>query len=157
MSARPLVGVGAVVFNEKGEILLVKRIYPPQEGKWAIPGGHLELEETIFDGAKRELYEETGLIGDAKCIVNVDELIVLKEDKSVWRHYILIDVLFENVRGELKAGSDAGDAKFFSPSEAINSKDTSYSTINFLKKYINGDIICGLPVLNKYIEKIDRI
>lgn len=149
---RPQVGVGAVVFNDKGEILLVKRMYPPQQGKWAIPGGHLELGETIYDAAKRELFEETGLIGEPICIVNVDELIVKSSEGGIRRHYILIDVLFKINGGYLKADSDAEDVKFFDPSNAISLENVSYSTKTFLRKYVSGKIVCFEPVLNMYTE-----
>ncbi|MEM0047234.1 MAG: NUDIX hydrolase, partial [Fervidicoccaceae archaeon] len=110
---RPYIGVGAVVFDSRGRILLVRRGYPPQKGKWAIPGGHLELGETIFEGARRELLEETGLEGEPKCIVNLDELIVRDSNGNVKKHFVLIDVLFDSIWGSLRAGSDAVEARFF--------------------------------------------
>ena len=149
---RPLIGVGAIVFDSHGRILLVKRGAPPQMGKWAIPGGHLELGETIFEGVKRELYEETGLEGEPKCIVTVDELIVNGVDGSVKRHYILIDVFFERVWGELRAASDALEAKFFEAEEAQSRNDVSFSTKTFLKKLLNDELYCIETYVNRYAE-----
>lgn len=149
---RPLIGVGAIVFDSMGRILLVRRGNPPQKGKWAIPGGHLELGETIFEGVKRELFEETGLEGQPKCIVNLDELIVNGPDGSIKRHYILIDVLFDSVWGELKAASDAVEAKFFDTKEALEKEEISFSTRTFLRKLLNGELYCIETYVNRYAE-----
>jgi len=149
---RPLIGVGAVVFDSKGRILLVRRGGPPQMGKWAIPGGHLELGETLYEGAKRELFEETGLEGVPRCIVNIDELIVRSTDGSVSRHFILIDILFDNIWGELKAGSDAVEAEYFDTEEAAKRDDVSYSTKTFLRKLLNNELYCIETFVNQYVE-----
>jgi ADP-ribose pyrophosphatase YjhB (NUDIX family) len=149
---RPQIGVGAVIFDSKGRILLVKRGTPPQAGKWAIPGGHLEWGETIYQGVKRELMEETGLEGEPKCIVNVDELIVHDQGGMVRRHYLLIDVLFDNVWGTPRAGSDATDVKFFDVEEAQKLDEVSYSTRTFLKKLLNNELYCIETFVNEYAE-----
>ena len=59
--ATPCVGVGAVIIQE-GRVLLVKRGHPPQDGDWSIPGGLLEIGETLHQAAAREALEETGLV-----------------------------------------------------------------------------------------------
>ncbi|MEM0021663.1 MAG: NUDIX hydrolase [Fervidicoccaceae archaeon] len=149
---RPYIGVGAVVFDSRGRILLVRRGYPPQKGKWAIPGGHLELGETIFEGARRELLEETGLEGEPKCIVNLDELIVRDSNGNVKKHFVLIDVLFDSIWGSLRAGSDAVEARFFDIEEIKESAEVSFSTRTFLRKLLNNELYCIETYVNQYAE-----
>ncbi|MEM0198434.1 MAG: NUDIX hydrolase [Fervidicoccaceae archaeon] len=149
---RPYIGVGAVVFDSRGRILLVRRGYPPQKGKWAIPGGHLELGETIFEGARRELLEETGLEGEPKCIVNLDELIVRDSNGNVKKHFVLIDVLFDSIWGSLRAGSDAVEARFFDIEEIKESTEVSFSTRTFLRKLLNNELYCIETYVNQYTE-----
>src|SRR5215468_6109131 len=68
---RPLVGVGAVIFDDQNRVLLVRRGSPPLEGAWSVPGGALELGETLRKGAEREALEETGLRVEAAEVVEV--------------------------------------------------------------------------------------
>ncbi len=108
----PRLGVGALVVDAKGRVLLVKRRFPPFQGLWSIPGGHVEPGETVIDAASRELYEETGIEAEPVGVVDVHELIVY-EGGSLRYHYLILDVLFRNPRGEPRPGSDALDAAFF--------------------------------------------
>ncbi|NOZ30825.1 MAG: NUDIX domain-containing protein, partial [Crenarchaeota archaeon] len=78
----PLVGVGALVIRD-GKILLVKRKYPPGKGRWSIPGGHVEVNESILEAARRELLEETGIEGDPLGVVNVDDAIIYDDDGKI--------------------------------------------------------------------------
>src|SRR5262245_60254539 len=68
---RPLVGVGAVIFDDRNRVLLVRRGGPPLEGAWSVPGGALELGERLRKGAEREALEETGLNVEAGEVVEV--------------------------------------------------------------------------------------
>ena len=69
--ANPLVGIGAVVVDDHGRVLLIKRGTEPMQGHWSLPGGLLELGETLRDGVKREVFEETGLFVEPEAIVEV--------------------------------------------------------------------------------------
>jgi|Deesub1362A_J573_1020465.scaffolds.fasta_scaffold00209_16 ADP-ribose pyrophosphatase YjhB (NUDIX family) len=104
---RPEVGVGAVVL-EGQNILLIKRKYPPDEGKWSIPGGHVKLGEPLFDAAIRELKEETDIEGIPEKIIDVGEIIV--DDRGKVRyHYVVVDILVSPVT-PLKEAKPSGDA-----------------------------------------------
>lgn len=108
--------MGAVVFkNEK--ILLIKRKNPPSQGLWAIPGGVIELGETIQEAAEREILEETGVVIRAESPVFTFDAIVRDSDGRVRYHYIIVDVLAEYLSGGLIPGDDAADAGWFLPSE----------------------------------------
>jgi len=114
---RPVVGVGALVL-EGERILLVKRRYPPGRGLWSIPGGHVDLGESVLDAAVRELEEETGLLGRPLGVVNVDNAVIRDGEGRIRYHYLLVTVLVERVGGSLRPGSDAEDAGFYTFEEA---------------------------------------
>jgi len=113
---QPLVGVGAIIIAE-GRVALIKRGKPPLLGEWSIPGGMLELGETLRQGAEREALEETGLIVHATEVLGVFERIVPDAAQRTSYHYVLIDFLCEVVSGEIRAGGDAADARWFTPDE----------------------------------------
>jgi 8-oxo-dGTP diphosphatase len=115
----PIVGVGAVVVDQ-GRVLLVQRGREPSKGKWSLPGGMLELGESLEEGVRREVAEETGL--EVKTIELV-ELIdrVLRETgpegERVRYHYVLADYLCRVVGGSLQAGSDAAAVRWVERAE----------------------------------------
>lgn len=109
---QPLVGVGAIIIDQ-GRVLLVKRGKAPLLGEWSIPGGMLELGETLRQGAEREAQEETNLVVRAGELLGVFERIVPDEEKRTIYHYVLIDFLCEKISGDLRAAGDAADARWF--------------------------------------------
>src|SRR5438034_8746502 len=106
---QPLVGVGAVIIAD-ARVVLVKRGKAPLLGEWSIPGGMLELGETLRRGAEREALEETELVVRATEMLGVFDRIVPDEAKRTIYHYVLVDFLCEKVSGELHASGDAADA-----------------------------------------------
>jgi 8-oxo-dGTP diphosphatase len=112
----PLVGVGAVIVRD-GRALLIRRGQPPLLGEWSLPGGILECGETLREAAIREAREETGLVVEVGEMLGVYERVIRSEDARVRYHYVLIDFLCRAVGGELKAGSDAAEAGWFSREE----------------------------------------
>jgi ADP-ribose pyrophosphatase YjhB (NUDIX family) len=113
---QPLVGVGAIIIAE-GLVALIKRGKAPLLGEWSIPGGMLELGETLRQGVEREALEEMGLIVRATELLGVFERIVPDPEQRTSYHYVLIDFLCEVVSGEIRAGGDAADARWFTPEE----------------------------------------
>lgn len=97
---KPRVGIGVLIQNEKGEVLLGERIGSHGEGEWCFPGGHLEFGEAIFETAKRETKEETGLdISKFELISVADELRYIKTDN---KHYLNIGIRGKYAGGEPK-------------------------------------------------------
>ena len=111
---RPIVGVGAVIVDG-GKVVLVRRRFEPLAGQWSLPGGSLELGETLERGAAREALEETGLQVEVGPIVEVFDRIMLDEERRVRYHFVLVDYLCRPVGGVLQAGSDADDAVLVAP------------------------------------------
>jgi 8-oxo-dGTP diphosphatase len=106
--SRPIVGVGGIViWNERA--LLVRRGKSPLEGAWSIPGGLLEVGETLRQGVVRELAEETGIEVRVLDLVEVFERVSLDEAGRVQYHFVILDYLCEKIAGEARAGSDASD------------------------------------------------
>src|ERR1700733_1634121 len=113
----PIAGVGAVVLDAERRVLLVRRGQPPLLGEWSLPGGALECGETLRDAVTREAREETGLIVEVGEMLGVYERVIRGDDARVRYHYVLIDFLCRPIAGELKEGSDAAAAGWFSREE----------------------------------------
>ena len=113
---QPLIGVGAIIIKDR-RVVLIKRGKPPLLGEWSIPGGMLELGETLRQGAEREAFEETGFTVHATELLGVFERIVPDANQRTSYHYVLIDFFCEIISGELCAGHDASDARWFTPQE----------------------------------------
>ncbi len=105
---RPIVGVGAVIVTENRAVL-VKRGAPPLQGEWSLPGGVVEIGETLRAAAEREALEETGLVVEAGEVLEVVDRIIPGENGRTQYHYVLIDFLCRVTGGELRAGGDAAD------------------------------------------------
>jgi 8-oxo-dGTP diphosphatase len=115
----PIVGVGALII-EDGRVLLVKRGHPPLRGEWSIPGGALEVGETLRDAAVREACEETGLTVETMDLLGVYDRLLRDGDRKTLYHYVLIDFLCRRVKGEVLAAGDAEEVRWYTPQEAAN-------------------------------------
>jgi|TARA_B100000315_G_scaffold203110_2_gene196062 ADP-ribose pyrophosphatase YjhB (NUDIX family) len=112
---RPIVGVGAVIFDGD-EVVLVKRRSEPLKGQWSLPGGGLEVGETLEAGVTREIEEETGLVVAVGPVVEVFDRILRDAEGRVEYHFVLVDFLCTATSGRLAAGSDVADAVLVEPS-----------------------------------------
>ena len=111
----PVVGVGAVVVKD-GKALIVKRGHEPRKGEWSLPGGRVELGETLVDAVRREIREETGLEIEVGPVVELFDRIH-RLDGRVRYHFVIVDYLCRCVGGELCAGDDAEDAAWVGADE----------------------------------------
>ena len=114
-SETPLVGVGAVVVDE-GRVLLIRRGTEPLKGHWSLPGGLLEVGESLTDGVIREVREETGLIVEPVALVELLDRIH-REAGRVRYHYVIADYLCCVVGGQLQAASDADAVRWVERAE----------------------------------------
>jgi mutator protein MutT len=108
---QPIIGVGAVIIKD-GKILLEKRKNEPGKGKWSIPGGLVELGETIEQTVIREVKEETGLEVEKPEHIDVVDNIIRDESGRVKYHFVIIDYFMKLKGGTLKAASDAEELKW---------------------------------------------
>jgi ADP-ribose pyrophosphatase len=129
---RPRVAVGAIVFKE-GRILLVQRGKPPAEGCWAIPGGSVEIGETLQQAAQREIREETGVSIQAREPVFTFDIIERDEDGLVRFHYVVVDLMADYVEGTLRPAGDAIHARWVSSAE-LPRLTVSRATLDLLRE-----------------------
>jgi len=121
---RPAVGVGAVVVGDDGRIVLVKRRHEPLAGQWSLPGGMLELGETLEAGTAREILEETGLVVEVGPVVEVFDRILVDDEGRVRYHFVLVDYLCRPIAGTLVAGTDVGEVAWAAPAELPSRRTT---------------------------------
>jgi mutator protein MutT len=112
----PLVGVGAIII-EQDRVVLVKRAHAPLAGAWSIPGGVLEVGETLRQAAVREALEETGLVVEVGELLGVYDRILRDADERTLYHYVLIDFLCRRIAGEPQSAGDAAEARWFTRAE----------------------------------------
>jgi 8-oxo-dGTP diphosphatase len=107
----PLVGVGAIVMRGDS-VLLVKRDKEPGKGMWSIPGGLVEIGESVKDALRREVMEECGIEVEPAELLDVVDAVSRDEKGMVRFHYVIVDFLSEWRRGDIVAGSDVADARW---------------------------------------------
>jgi 8-oxo-dGTP diphosphatase len=108
---RPVVGVGAVVIDA-GRVLLVRRGNEPLKGEWSLPGGGVELGESLEGALVREIREETGLHIEVGPVVEVLDRVRRDSDGRIEYHYVIVDYVCRVRGGELAAGTDADDVQW---------------------------------------------
>jgi 8-oxo-dGTP diphosphatase len=112
---QPVVGVGAVIVKD-GKVLIIKRANDPFKGQWSIPGGRVELGESLAEAVRREMREETGLDVTVGPVLEVFER-VERQDDGVRYHFVIVDYLCWCIGGALCAGDDAVDVAWVSVDE----------------------------------------
>ena len=108
---RPIVGVGAVILDGD-RVLLARRAHPPLQGEWSLPGGAVEVGETLHEALMREVREETGLDVEIGPVVEVLDRIERQSDGRVEYHFIIVDYACSVLGGTLACASDAADARW---------------------------------------------
>jgi 8-oxo-dGTP diphosphatase len=129
---RPIVGVGVIIVRE-GKILLERRKNEPGRGKWSIPGGIVELGESLEQTVMRETWEETGLsVGDPEP-VDVINQVTLDENGKVKYHFVIVDYFVKLKSGTPKAASDAAELEWVA-FEEVEKRDLTKSFRGFFQK-----------------------
>ena len=131
----PVVAVAAAIV-EGGRILLVRRASEPGRGCWSLPGGVVQLGERLGEAVVREALEETGLLIEVVRPIDIIETIIRDERGRVRFHYVIIDYLARPISGELRASSDALEARWVSLDEA-HKLDITNTLRRFLERHID--------------------
>jgi ADP-ribose pyrophosphatase YjhB (NUDIX family) len=124
--------VGAIII-ENARVVLVKRAHPPWQAQWSIPGGVLEVGELVREASVREAREETGLIVEPGELLGVYDRVLRDAQQRVQYHYVLIDFLCRRVSGELQAGSDAAEVRWFTREE-LPALSLAEDTLDVIRK-----------------------
>ena len=112
----PIVGVGAVVIRDQ-QVLLVCRANEPNRGQWSIPGGTVELGETLAQAAAREVWEECQVRVEAGQVLATFDLIRRDAQRQVLYHYVLLDLAARYISGDPVAATDALAARWVTAAE----------------------------------------
>jgi 8-oxo-dGTP diphosphatase len=129
---RPIIGVLVVVLRPMGQdtqVLIVQRKQQPNAGRWGFPGGVLELGETVFQGAMRELQEETGIVAEPVGFLDIHDAITRDEEGRVQFHFTLIAVRGVWKSGEGIAADDAADCAWVSRNDIVADKYPTFPTL----------------------------
>jgi 8-oxo-dGTP diphosphatase len=132
----PTVGAGALI-HSRGKVLLIKRRNEPNKGRWALPGGLVEVGETVQQAILREVREEVALEVKLEGLLDVADDVHYDKEGRVRFHYVLVDYLAKPTGGTPKVNAESSGFRWFDPRE-VALIDTSESTKRvvelFLKK-----------------------
>ncbi len=128
---RPVVGIGAVVIRD-GKVLLIRRGVAPGKGLWAVPGGSLELGETLQQGAEREILEETGITIRAREPIYAFDFFERDPDGRIRFHFVIVDLAADYIRGDVKGADDALEARWLAPGD-LDHLPVSKNTLKLLR------------------------
>jgi 8-oxo-dGTP diphosphatase len=134
---RPIVGVGAVIIVPPGDgVVLVRRKFEPLAGQWSLPGGAVEVGETLEAAIVREVLEETGLSVTVVSMIEVFDRILLDPHGRAQYHFVLVDYLCRPMAGTLQAGSDVTDAIIADPQD-LSSYQLTRKTTDVIQKAVS--------------------
>lgn len=135
----PVVGLGAVVWRDD-KVLMIKRGRPPRAGIWSLPGGGQDLGETVEQGIRRELREETGVEVELLGLVAVIDSVQRDAEGRVLYHYTIVDYAARWASGDVVAGDDAADAAWFSLEElaGLHLWEETLRVIEQSRRFLNG-------------------
>jgi len=129
---RPFASAAACVIR-RNRILVIKRANPPSQGRWSVPGGVINLGETIQEAAEREVREECGIGVETGRIFNVENLIIPGESGRIRFHYIVSYLSASYLSGEARASSEALEVKWVTAKELIELNMNPVVRENMLK------------------------
>jgi len=128
----PMVGVGAIIVQD-GKILIVRRGSEPGKGKWSVPGGLVELGETVEQAVVREVREECGLDVEVDKLIDIVDSMTFDKNGRLKYHFIILDFFVKIKGGKLRPGDDAKEALWV-PLEEVENYDLTKTFKEFLKR-----------------------
>lgn len=135
--AHPLVGVGALIHDLEGRVLLIKRKFEPNKGKWSLPGGLLETGETLEEAGRREVREELGIEMKVEKLFQVSEEVIRDGQAKTRFHFVLVDYLatLKPASAKITLNEESESFAWFKPEE-VRGLDTTENTKLIVEKYL---------------------
>lgn len=130
----PFVGVGALI-HKGGKILLIKRRFEPNKGRWSLPGGLVERGEKVEEAALREVKEELGIGVMLERLMDIADEIIPDGKGQVKYHYVLIDFLARPKMGRIRLNKESSAYRWIRP-ETVENLNSSNNTRAIVRKYI---------------------
>ncbi len=140
--ARPILAVGAIVVRD-GCVLLARRGRAPGQGKWSVPGGAVDVGESLEAAARREVREECGVEVDLTDTVEVIQRITRDDAQRIRFHYVIVDYLARWLSGEPRPSEEASEVRWFRPEE-FDALDMTPGTAEVIRRMLRK---AGLVVL----------
>jgi 8-oxo-dGTP diphosphatase len=135
--AHPLVGVGALIHDAEGRILLIRRKFEPNKGKWSLPGGLLETGETLETAGRREVREELGVEIEVEGLFQVSEEIVRDKEAKTRFHFVLVDYLATLRPSGARITLNQESERFgWFKAEEMGGLETTENTRRIVEKYL---------------------
>jgi len=132
---QPIVGVGAIIIHN-GKMLIVKRGSDPGKGKWSVPGGLVELGETVKEAVEREVLEECNLKVEASHLIDIVDNIIRDKNGRIKYHFIILDFFAKLRGGKLKPNSEIIEAKWV-PIDEVEKYDLTNTFKEFMKRNLS--------------------
>lgn len=129
----PLIGVGGFIHKD-GKILLIKRRFEPNKGRWSLPGGLMEIGEDPEGAARREVREELGIEVRVEGLFQVSNEVIRDDKGKVKYHFVLVDYLMTPLRDEITLNEESEEYRWFEP-QAVEGLDVSKNTHLIVRKY----------------------
>ena len=135
--AHPLVGVGGFIHDERGKVLMIKRKFEPNKGRWSLPGGLLETGETLEEAGRREVREELGVEVDVEELFQVSEEIIRDGQGKARFHFVLVDYLatLKPADARITLNEESESFAWFKPDE-VRMLDATENTKRIVEKYL---------------------
>ena len=114
---RPYLAVSAAIFREDGRVLIVRRAQPPARGLFTLPGGGVELGETLTEAVVREVREETGLDIEPLALAGYRQVIARDTAGKIERHFVILPFAARLIAGEMLLNAELAEARWLKPAE----------------------------------------
>jgi len=131
--SHPFVGIGGFIHDEHGRVLMVKRRFEPNKGRWSLPGGLVEAGETLEQAAKREVREELGLEVAIEGLMQVADEVIRDDAGRVKYHFVLIDYLMKPLGDKITINEESEAFAWFEPAEVAGLDVTTNTRLIFEK------------------------
>lgn len=131
---RPILAVGTIVVRN-GRVLLARRGRAPSQGKWSVPGGAVDVGESLEDAARREIREECGIEVELTDTVEVIQRITRDEIQRVRFHYVIVDYVARWLSGEPEPSEEASEVRWVRPEE-LDALDMTAGTADVIRRML---------------------